>query len=107
MATDNARIDALRKLLARNPDDPRLHFGLAAEYEKLERWPEVVDHLRQYLARTEDEGNAWGRLGHALRQLGREEEAREAYRRGIQAADRHGHPSLAAEFEQILEDWQA
>lgn len=102
---NNPRIDALRKMLERNPNDPRLRFGLALEYEKAERWEEVAQELAEYLARTEDEGNAWGRLGNALRILGRDDEARDAYRKGIEAAYRHGHPSMAAEFEEILEDW--
>lgn len=102
---ENPRIDALRKMMERNPNDPRLRFGLALEYEKAERWEQVAQELREYLALTEDEGNAWGRLGNALRMLGRDDEARDAYRKGIEAAYRHGHPSMAAEFEEILEEW--
>lgn len=102
---ENPRIDALRKMLERSPNDPRLRFGLAAEYERLGRWELVVDELREYLALTDDQGNAWGRLGNALRRLGRDAEAKEAYRRGIEAARRHGHPSMAAEYEEILETW--
>ncbi|HEX6589466.1 MAG TPA: tetratricopeptide repeat protein [Longimicrobiales bacterium] len=70
----------------------------------MERWDDVVRELQAYLAATDDEGNAWGRLGHALRRVGRDDEARTAYERGIEAARRHGHPSMAAEFEEILED---
>jgi Flp pilus assembly protein TadD len=103
---ENPRIDALRKLVERNPNDARLRFGLAAEYEKLHRWELVVQELREYLALAEDEGNAWGRLGNALRRLGRDAEAHEAYRRGIDAAQRHGHPGMAAEFEMTLDDWE-
>ena len=103
---ENPRIDSLRKLVETDPNDPRLRFGLAMEYEKLGRWGQVVDELHNYLALTDDQGNAWGRLGRALRQLGREQEAREAYRRGIEAATRHGHPGMAAEFEEVLEEWE-
>lgn len=102
---ESPRIDALRKLVENDPNDPRLRFGLALEYEKLGRWEQVVDELREYLALAEDQGNAWGRLGRALRQLGRQQEARDAYRRGIDAATRHGHPGMAAEFEETLEEW--
>lgn len=102
---ESPRIDALRKLVENDPNDPRLRFGLALEYEKLGRWEQVVDELREYLALAEDQGNAWGRLGSALRRLGRQQEARDAYRRGIDAATRHGHPGMAAEFEETLEEW--
>lgn len=100
------RIDALRRMIERNPNDPRLRFGLALELEKLGEWEQVVSELQAYLALTDDEGNAWGRLGSALRRLGRDEEAKDAYRKGIEAANRHGHPSMAAEFEEILEEWE-
>lgn len=99
------RIDSLRRMAERNPDDPRFAFGLAVEYEKLARWEEAADELRRYLDLTEDEGNAWGRLGEVLRRLGRDDEARDAYHRGIEAARRHQHPTMAEEFEQILASW--
>jgi Flp pilus assembly protein TadD len=101
----NDRIAALQQMIERSPDDARLHFGLALELEKLERWDDAVTQLRRYLVLSDDEGNAWGRLGHALRQLGRDEEARGAYTRGIETARAHGHPSMAAEFEDVLADW--
>ncbi len=98
------RIDALRRMVEKKPEDARARFGLATEYERLGRWEEAVRELESYLALTDDEGNAWGRLGHALRQLGRDEAARAAYVRGIEASNRHGHPSMAAEFEEVLEE---
>lgn len=92
-------------MLERRPEDPRLRFGLALEYEKAERWADMAAELQRYLELTEDEGNAWGRLGAALRKLGKNEEARAAYRKGIDAATRHSHPTMAAEFEEVLKDW--
>ncbi|HEX6909709.1 MAG TPA: tetratricopeptide repeat protein [Longimicrobium sp.] len=99
------RIEALRKMAEARPDDPRPRFGLALEYEKAGRWEDVVHTLRDYLQRADDEGNAWGRLGAALRHLGRDDEAREAYRKGVEAAYRHGHPTMAGEFEDVLDGW--
>lgn len=101
--SENARIEALKRMAESRPDDPRARFGLALEYERLERWEDVVRELEAYLALADDEGNAYGRLGNALRHLGREEEALAAYRRGVEAAYRHGHPTMAMEFEEVLE----
>lgn len=101
---DPSRVEALRKLAATRPDDPRARFGLALEYERQERWEEVVSELRAYLQLAQDEGNAYGRLARALRHLGRDDEARAAYREGIDAAYLHGHPTMAMEFEEELEE---
>jgi tetratricopeptide (TPR) repeat protein len=101
----NPRIENLRRMLDRHPTDARLRFGLALEYEKLRQWEEVAAELGRYLELTEDEGNAWGRMGSALRMLGRNDEARAAYQKGVEAATRHNHPTMAAEFEEILAGW--
>ncbi|MEJ2679828.1 MAG: BTAD domain-containing putative transcriptional regulator [Gemmatimonadota bacterium] len=91
-------------MMERSPDDPRLHFALANEYEKLQDWDAVIGELTAYLESADDQGNAWGRLGRALHETGRDDEARQAYQRGIDAAQRHGHPSMAEEIrEEVAE----
>jgi Flp pilus assembly protein TadD len=100
-----SRIEALEKLLQSRPGEPRFLFGLALEHLTAGNRDEGVKHLRAYLDVADDEGNAWGRLGAVLRDMGRDEEAREAYRRGIAEATRHGHPTMAAEFEDVLDGW--
>lgn len=97
------RIAVLEAMARRNELDPRPRFGLAAEHEKRGEWKKVVEHLTAYLRLTDDQGNAWGRLGRALRQLQRTDEAIAAYEKGIAAAQRNNHPSMAEEFEEILE----
>jgi hypothetical protein len=46
----------------------------------------------------QDEGNAYMRLGEALQRLGREDEAREAYERGIRQAEKFGHSGMAEDL---------
>jgi Flp pilus assembly protein TadD len=99
----SARAEALEQLLTTRPNDERLLFGLALEYLNEDRLEEGVEALRKYLALADDQGNAWGRLGAALRRLGREAEARDAFARGIESAERHGHPSMAEELRAELE----
>jgi predicted Zn-dependent protease len=102
--SDADRLAALERMLGNRPDDTRLRFGLALEYLKAGRAEDGVRELRRYLDEADDEGNGWGRLGAALKELGREEEAREAYETGVAAAERHGHPTMAEEFRETLED---
>ena len=104
---DNAqatRLAALERMLGNRPDDPRLRFGLALEYLNAGRTEEAVKELRAYLSVADDEGNGWGRLGAALHNLGREDEAQEAYRKGIDAAMAHGHPTMAEDLTISLQD---
>lgn len=100
---NNERLVVLQRMAESRPDDPRALFGLALEYERLERWDDAVSAFRRYLASADDEGNAYGRLARALLKLGEEDEAREAFQQGIAAANRHGHPTMAGEFEDELD----
>jgi E3 SUMO-protein ligase RanBP2 len=100
----SSRIDGLLAMRAKNPADTRILFALALEYEKAERWDDAVTVLAEYLDAADDEGNAWGRLGKALLALGRRAEARAAYARGVEAAEKHGHPSMAGEFAEVVEE---
>ncbi len=100
----NPRLDSFRQMVARNPANALARFGLANEAMKAGLHEEAREHLVHYLAVHDDEGNAYGRLADALVQLGRPAEAREALQRGIAASRRHGHPSMAAEFEARLEE---
>lgn len=97
------RLATLERMLEGRPDDTRALFGLALEYERLERWEDVVTVLTRYLAIAADEGNGYGRLARAYLQLGREDDARDAYRTGIITANRFGHPTMAGEFEDALD----
>lgn len=100
-----SRIETLKKMAEENPSDPRPLFGLALEYERAGRWEAVATTLRAYLKLAgDDQGNAYGRLAHALREMGRDDEARDVYEKGIQAAYRHGHPTMAMEFEEIVQE---
>jgi tetratricopeptide (TPR) repeat protein len=102
-----SRVESLLAMRERNPGDVRVLFALAMEYEKADRWNDVVDVLTEYLATADDQGNAWGRLGNALLRLDRTDEALVALKRGLEAASRHGHPGMAAEFEERLADLDA
>jgi predicted Zn-dependent protease len=98
-----SKLDTFRQMVARTPNNFLARFGLANEALKAGLHDEAREHLEVYLAGYDDEGNGWGRLAEALVGLGREREAAEALRKGIAASMKAGHPSMAAEFEERLE----
>lgn len=97
------RIQKFKKLLEKNPSTPLIYYSLANEYFKLDRYEETIETIDAYLEIKDDEGAAYRILGHCYTGLGREEEAKDAYEKGIQAASRHGHPDMAEEFRDYLE----
>ncbi len=99
-----ARIEVFRKMLASDTSNTAVRFGLANELLKLERWDEAAVELQTYLNQSNDQGNAYGKLAQALERLGRTDEARAAYQQGITAANSHGHPGMAQEFQLALDD---
>jgi len=104
MAT--SRIDIFKQMLVNDPVNGSILFGLAKEYEKAGQTLEMIETLERYLAIAEDEGNAFGMLARAYEQSDQRDKAKETYQRGIDAATRHGHPSMAQEFRESVEGLQ-
>ena len=101
MAT--SRIDIFKQMLLNDPINGSILFGLAKEYEKTGQTAEMIETLERYLANADDEGNAFGMLARAYEKMEQRDEARETYQRGIDAATKHGHPSMAEEYRATLE----
>jgi predicted Zn-dependent protease len=100
------RIEVFEQMLATDPGNTSVLFGLAKEYEKAGRDQELVETLKRYLEKVDDEGNAFGMLASAYDRLGKRDEAREAYARGIETAQRHGHPGMAEEYRMTLGNYE-
>ncbi len=103
MATN--RIDIFKQMLASDPVNSSILFGLAKEYEKAGQNQEMIETLERYLAIANDEGNAFGMLARAYEKADQKDQAKETYQRGIDAATRHGHPSMAAEYQATLDEF--
>jgi predicted Zn-dependent protease len=97
-----SRIQIFEQMLAGDPGNTSVLFGLAKEYEKAGDDQKLIETLNRYLAAFEDEGNAFGMLAGAYERTGQRDKAREAYERGIETAQRHGHPSMAEDYRTTL-----
>ena len=90
-------------MLAADPENTMVMFGLAKEYEKAGRTEDVIRVLEIYLAKADDEGNAYGTLAAAYEKTGNREKAIETFKKGIEVSIAHGHPSMANEYQMTLD----
>jgi predicted Zn-dependent protease len=101
-----SRIDIFKQMLASDPVNSSILFGLAKEYEKTGQTAEMIAALESYLANADDEGNAFGMLARAYEKTEQPDQAKQAYQRGMAAATKHGHPSMAEEYRAALDELQ-
>lgn len=92
-------------MLTSDPVNSSVLFGLAKEYEKAGQDAEMIETLERYLAVADDEGNAYGMLARSYEKAGQNDKAKETFQRGIDAAGKHGHPSMAEEYRTALEEF--
>lgn len=97
------RIEVFEQMLAADPENTMVMFGLAKEYEKLAEHTKVIEMLETYLAKYDDEGNAYGVLANAYALSGDREKAAQTYRKGIDVSMAHGHPTMANEYRMTLD----
>jgi len=101
-----SRIDIFKQMLASDPLNTSVLFGLAKEYEKAGFDQDLIATLERYLELSDDEGNAYGMLARAYERSSRVDAAKEAYRRGAEVALTHGHPSLAEEYRSLSSNYE-
>lgn len=102
--TAPSRLETMRAMVERAPDNALARFGLANELLKARDWPAAAEQLERYLARYDDEGNGWGRLAEAYEAMGRASDACAALRKGVEASYRFGHTGMANELESRLDE---
>ena len=94
-------VENLEAMLAAGKDDALLRFSLGNAYLK-EQPALAVEHLARAVELNSEYSAAWKIYGKALTAAGRENEAREAYARGIAAANRNGDIQAAKEMGVFL-----
>ena len=71
-------------------DGALLRYSLGLEYAKAGNHARAIEFLRDAVTRDAQYSAAWKALGGELAQAGRDDEALEAYRLGIAAAQKKG-----------------
>jgi Flp pilus assembly protein TadD len=85
-----SKIEIFNAMLVEQPENAMIWYGLASEQYKLENWAEAAKSLRQVVSLNPDYTAAYQMLGTALANAGDLAGAQQAWRDGIEVADRTG-----------------
>lgn len=97
------RLELLKNMVAQNPGDHFARYGLAMACASAGDYSQAVEHYHQLLQMNPKYVAAYYHGGQALEKLGKLDQAREIYRRGIQVSTEIGDLHTRSELEAALD----
>jgi tetratricopeptide (TPR) repeat protein len=97
------RMEILKNMVAQNPNDSFSRYGLAMEYANSGELERAIEEYEALLRANPDYAAAYYHGGQAFEKLGRIEEARGMYRRGLEATLRTGDGHTHSELQAALD----
>lgn len=94
----SARLDILKSMVEQKPEDAFSRYGLAMEYARQGELESAVTEFETLLRHNPGYAAGYFHGGQTLEKLGRIEEAREFYRRGIEVTDASGDSHTRSEL---------
>jgi predicted Zn-dependent protease len=101
--TGKSRKQQIEEMLAEDPHDPFLRYGLAMEYVSAGQDEEAFRCFEELLRTTPDYVPGYMQAGRTLARLNRLDEARSVFQAGITAARQKGDMHAAEEMAGFLE----
>lgn len=100
----SSRLEGLLKLYEKEPDEPFISYGIALEYISLKEFQKAEEFLSQTIEK--DPGYTAAYMQYALLKtdLNKTDEAKQLFKKGIEAAYKSGDKRSAKEMEDFLED---
>jgi tetratricopeptide (TPR) repeat protein len=99
----STRLDILKSMVEQNPTDGFARYGLAMEYRNTGDLDAAMGEFRALMAANPDYAPAYFHGGQTLERMGRVEEAREVYLRGVEVTARGGDPHARSEMQGALD----
>ena len=97
------RLETLRSLVAQDPANSFMRYGLAMELVNLGRLEDALAEFQALLAANETYAAAYYHGAQTLGRLGQLEQARDLYRRGIAVTTRTGDEHTRSELQAALD----
>jgi tetratricopeptide (TPR) repeat protein len=99
-----SRLETLEEFVRERPADAFAHYGLAMEYANNGRPEDALAVFRKLLGFNANYTAGYHQAALLLTRLGRTDEAREMFKRGIEVAGRNGEAHSKMEMEEALHD---
>ena len=97
------RIEKLEEFVAQDPGDAFSRYVLALEFAKAGREDDAALQFKEVIARESSYVAAYYQLGRLLTKAGHAEDARDVYRRGLDAADAALDQRTRSELQEALD----
>ncbi len=97
------RLEILKNLVSQNPSDSFSRYGLAMAYATAGDYAQAVEEYGKLLEINPKYVAAYYHTGQALEKLGKRDEARAIYRRGIEISTQAGDMHARSELEAVLD----
>jgi tetratricopeptide (TPR) repeat protein len=101
-AMENKRLEKLQQFLEANPNDCFVRYGLAQEYVKADELDQAIEEYKRIFEINPDYQAAYYHAGQAYRKLGKIEDAKATFERGIETSRRTGDLHARSELEAAL-----
>ena len=102
-APTSEKLRKLQEMLTKEPRDAFLLYGIGMEFKKLEAFDRAIEHFGRVTDVDPNYCYAYFQRGQTHELLGQSDQAKRAYREGIQAAERVGDAHAKEELTAALE----
>jgi predicted Zn-dependent protease len=102
--TAKSRKQQIEEMLAEDPNDPFLRYGLAMEHVSVGDDASAAKSLQDLIVVAPDYVPAYQQLGQVLLRQGRNAEARQAWSQGVEAAQKAGNSHARDEMQGFLDN---
>jgi Flp pilus assembly protein TadD len=96
------RLEVLESMVAQNPADAFARYGLAMEYVRSGDLGRAIDHFHELLRHNPNYAAGYFHGGQTLEKLGRLDEARAIYTKGIEVTAVTGDAHTRSELQAAL-----
>jgi tetratricopeptide (TPR) repeat protein len=97
------RLETLKNMVAQDPASAFARYGLAMEYVNLGRFDEAMDEFHSLLGSNPDYAAGYFHAGRTLERIGKIDEARIMYKKGIEVTTRTGDAHTRSELQAALD----